>query len=250
MNSIFLQFVYFSIGLFAGFTSGMFGVGGGSIRTPLLYIAGLPLRTAYAINFFVIPFSSFIGAFSHRRNIVKKMIGWVVVFGVLGEILGAFHVGIIPIRFLAIIYVILCFFVSFGIFGNKIFPILAKKIQPNKRNFAIASFIVSYITGLRGGSGGQVFPALFKTLGLETRQAIATSLVVSIFTAFGAIPVYWARGDMIIFPAISVLIGSMAGARIGSFFSLKTRPIWLEIGLAFLVMLLAISVLIKGVFNL
>jgi len=87
-------------------------------------------------------------------------------------------------------------------------------------------------------------------LGLETRQAIATSLVVSIFTAFGAIPVYWARGDMIIFPAISVLIGSMAGVRIGSFFSLKTRPIWLEIGLAFPVMLLAIFVLIKGVFNL
>jgi uncharacterized protein len=250
MNSIFLQFVYFSIGLFAGFASGMFGVGGGSIRTPLLYIAGLPLRTAYAINFFVIPFSSFIGAFSHRRNIVKKMIVWIVVFGVLGEILGAFHVGIIPIRFLAIIYVILCFFVSFGIFGNKIFPFLAKRVQPSKRSFAIASFIVSYITGLRGGSGGQVFPALFKTLGLETRQAIATSLAVSTFTAFGAIPVYWARGDIIISPAISVLIGSMAGARIGSFFSLKTRPIWLEIGLAVLVIFLAISVLIKGVFNL
>jgi len=82
-------------------------------------------------------------------------------------------------------------------------------------------------------------------LGFETRQAIATSLVVSIFTAFGAIPVYWTRGDMILFPAISVLIGSMAGARIGSLFSLKTKPIWLEIGLAFLIMLLAISVLIK-----
>jgi len=66
---------------------------------PLLYIAGLPLRTAYAINFFVIPFSSFIGAFSHRGNIVKKMIGWVVVFGVLGEIPGVFHAGILPIRF-------------------------------------------------------------------------------------------------------------------------------------------------------
>jgi len=36
--------------------SGMFGVGGGSIRTPLLYIAGLPLGTAYGINFFVIPY--------------------------------------------------------------------------------------------------------------------------------------------------------------------------------------------------
>jgi len=50
------------------------------------------------------------------------------------------------------------FLVSFGVFGDKISPFLAKKIQPNKRNFAIASFIVSYITGLRGGSGGAGIP--------------------------------------------------------------------------------------------
>ena len=98
MNFIFLQIVYFSIGLLAGFTSGMFGIGGGSIRTPLLYIVGLPLRTVFAINFFIIPFSSLIGAFSHRRNIVKKMLVWVIAAGVLGEVLGALHVGIIPIK--------------------------------------------------------------------------------------------------------------------------------------------------------
>jgi uncharacterized membrane protein YfcA len=249
VDVILSQFIYFLVGFFAGFTSGMFGIGGGSIRTPLLYIAGLHLRTAYGINFFVIPFSSFIGAFTHRRNIAKKIVIWVIISGVLGEIFGAFHVGFIPVKFLAIIYIILCFFVAFGIFLERIVPALTKKIQPNKKNFAAASFIVSYITGLRGGSGGQVFPALFKTLGLKTREAIATSLVVSIFTALGAIPIYWARGDLMWLPAISVLIGSIAGARIGSIFSLRTKPIWLEVGLSLFTILLALLVLIKGVFK-
>jgi len=243
------QFIYFFIGFAAGWASGMFGIGGGSIRTPLLYFAGLPLRTAFGINFIVIPFSSFTGAITHRRNIAKKIGIWLIVAGVLGELLGAYHVGLIPVKFLTIIYVLICFAVAFGILKERIFPVFAKTEHADKKTFAITSFFVSYITGLRGGSGGQIFPALFKTLGMETRQAIATSLVVSIFTALGAIPIYWARGDLVWLPAISVLIGSITGARMGSKFSLKTKPVWLENGLALCAIILALLVLIKGVFQ-
>lgn len=247
MESLIQIIIYGIIGLLSGFMSGMLGIGGGLVRTPLLYLAGLPLRTAYGINFFVIPFSSSVAAFTHRKNIAKEIVFWAVISGVLGEVFGAFHVGFIPIKLLAIIYVILYFFVSFGIFWDRVFPALAKKIKPNRKNCSIASFIVSYITGLRGGSAGQIYPALFKTLGLETRQAIATSLCVTIFTPLGAIPVYLARGDLIWLPAITALIGSMVGARIGSIFSLKTKPKWLEVGLAILIMILAFSVLIKAI---
>lgn len=246
MESTIHIIIYGIIGLFSGFMSGMLGIGGGLVRTPLLYLAGLPLRTAYGINFLVIPFSSSVAAFTHRKNIAKEIVFWAVISGILGEVVGAFHVGFIPPKLLAMIYVLLYFFVSFGIFWDRIFPTLAKKVQPNKKNCSIASFIVSYITGLRGGSAGVIYPALFKTLGLETRRAIATSLCVTIFTPLGAIPVYWARGDLVWLPAIAVLIGSMAGARIGSVFSLKTKPKWLETGLATIIMILAFSVLIKA----
>ncbi|MFO8053478.1 MAG: sulfite exporter TauE/SafE family protein [Candidatus Omnitrophota bacterium] len=245
MNLLFQQILYFIIGFFAGLSSGIFGIGGGSIRTPLLFLAGLPLRTAFGINFLVIPFSSFIGAFTHRKNIAKEIIVWAVVLGVLGELIGAFHVGIIPVKFLAILYVVICFMLAFGIFWNRFFPVFAKKFKGNKTIFGLSSFVISYITGLRGGSGGQVFPALFKTLGLSTRRAIATSLVVSTFTALGAIPIYWQRGDLVWLPAVFVLIGSVAGVRIGSLFSLKTKPLWLEIGLAFITVILALLVLVK-----
>lgn len=238
--------IYICIGLFAGFMSGVFGIGGGTVRIPLLNLAGLPLLSAFAINFFVIPFSSSVGAFSQRKNIAKEIVIYAIIGGVLGEVIGAFSVGFIPTLILSIIFVALCFTVALGIFSDKIIPSLVKKIKPTNRSFFGASFFVSLITGLRGGSGGQIFPALFKSLGLGTHKAIATSLTVSIFTAFGAIPIYWHRGDIVWLPAFFVLAGSMVGARIGSKISLKTKPIGLEIGLAVLSIALAFSVIYKA----
>lgn len=69
---------------------------------------------------------------------------------------------------------------------------------------------------------------------------------MSIFTAFGAIPIYWHRGDMVWLPAIFVLTGSMVDAGIGSKISLKTKPIGLEIGLAVLIIAFAFSVIYKA----
>jgi len=240
-----LVIIYLCIGLIAGLASGIFGIGGGTVRIPLLYLSGLPLLSAFGINFLVIPFASSVGTITHRKNIVKEVAIYAIIGGVLGEVVGAYSVGFIPTLILTVIFVTLCIVVVFGIFSDKIAPKFAKKVRPTKKNTFGSSFFVSFITGLRGGSGGQIFPALFKNLGLDTHQAIATSLTVSIFTAFGAIPIYWNRGDIIWFPAFCVLIGSMLGARIGSKISLKTKPAWLDIGLAILVITLALLTVCK-----
>jgi len=71
--------IYLCIGLFSGLMSGMFGIGGGSVRIPLLNLTGLPSLSAFAINFVVIPFSSLIGAISHRvnfRNFINVLSIW------------------------------------------------------------------------------------------------------------------------------------------------------------------------------
>ncbi len=247
MEPITQMIIYILIGLFAGFMSGMFGIGGGTVRIPLLNLAGLPLLSAFGTNFLVIPFASFVGAITQRRNIAKEIVIYAIIGGVLGEVIGAYSVGFIPTLILAVIFVTLCFIVAFGIHSSRIVPKLTQRIKPTKKNIFGSSFFVSFITGLRGGSGGQIFPALFKSLGLDTHKAIATSLTVSIFTAFGAIPIYWHRGDIIWLPTFCVLIGSMAGARVGSKISLKTKPFWLEIGLTILVIILALVVLIKAI---
>ena len=101
-----LSIIFFLIGLIAGFMSGMFGIGRGSVRIPLLNVTGLPLLTAFAINLFVIPFASCVGTISHGKNIDKRIALNLVVGGSLGSIVGAFLTGLIPTLMLAIIFVL------------------------------------------------------------------------------------------------------------------------------------------------
>jgi uncharacterized membrane protein YfcA len=101
-----LVLIYLCIGLIAGLMSGIFGIGGGSIRIPLLNFAGLPLINAFGINLFVIPFSSLIGAVTHRKNIDRKIAVYVIIGGTLGSVTGAFLVGLISSTVLAILFVI------------------------------------------------------------------------------------------------------------------------------------------------
>jgi len=239
--------IYLCIGLVAGFMSGMFGIGGGSIRIPLLNLVGLPLLSAFGINLWVIPFSSSVGAISQRRNIDRKIAPYMIIGGTLGSVTGALLAGLIPTLALAIIFVVIAFITIFGIYLDRIAPKLAQKINPRSWNIIGGSLFLNLITGMRGGSGGSLFPPFLRTMRLDVHKAIATSLLVTIFTAIAAAIVYWHRGDIIWLPAISVLIGSMIGARIGSKVSLQAKPFWLEAGLSVAVVSLALITIYKAI---
>jgi len=247
MEPITQMLIYLFIGLFAGFMSGMFGIGGGSVRTPLLYVAELPLLSAFGINLVVIPFSSLIGAISHRKNIDWKIARYVIIGGIMGTLAGAFLTGIMPTLTLAIIFVIVSIVTVFGIYFDKIFPEIAQKINPNAKIVILGTFFLNFLTILRGGSGGSLFPPFLKMIGLNIRKAIATSLFATIFTATAGAIVFWSRGNVPFLPAVMVVAGSIIGARIGSLTSLKTKPMWLEIGLSLFIVILAIIVLVKAI---
>jgi len=244
MNIIALL-IYLLIGLFAGFMSGMLGIGGGAVRTPLLYVAGLPLLSAFGINLLVIPFSSLVGAISQRKNIDWKFAPYVVIGGTVGSVVGAFLAGLIPALVLGIIFVIVSIITIMGIYLERVSPRLAQKINPNSKTIIGGTFFLNLLTGMRGGSGGSLFPPFLRTMKMDVHKAIATSLFATIFTAIAAVTIYWYRGDIILLPALMVIIGSMIGARIGSLVSLKTKPVWLELGLSLFVILLALVVVFK-----
>jgi uncharacterized membrane protein YfcA len=226
--------------------SGIFGIGGGGIRIPLLNLAGLPLLGAFAINIIVIPFSSIVGTINHRKNIDRKIAWYMVAGGALGSVTGAYLAGLIPTVTLAIIFVVVSIITILGIYLDRIAPEFSKKITPGLRNIVISSFCLNLITGMRGGSGGALFPAFLRAMHFNIHKAIATSLFVTIFTASAAIVIYWDRGNIIWMPTLYVLIGSMIGARVGSKISLKTKPFWLEIGLSVMTVALALLTVYKA----
>jgi hypothetical protein len=235
------------IGIFSGFMSGVFGIGGGSVRIPLLNVVGLPLTGAFGINLLVIPISSLIGAVSHRKNIHWGVSVFMIAGGILGSVCGAILTGVIPKLTLAIIFVIVSVVTVAGMYFEDIVPETARKIRPTGGALASGAFILNVLTGMRGGSGGSLFPPFLKMMRLGVHSAIATSLFVTIFTASAAVMIYWYRGDITWLPALVVIAGSTIGVRMGSLLSLKTRPGYLKAGLSIFVSLLALVVIFRQI---
>lgn len=239
--------IYFSIGVASGFMSGMFGIGAGSVRIPLLNSVGLPLLSAYGINLFVIPFSSAVGAFNQRQNIKYRIATYMALGGIIGSVAGALFTGLIPTLTLAILFVTITLMSVAGMYFDRLSSKVASMVKATPHNIIFGTMVLNMITGVRGGSGGSLFPSFLKILGFDIHDAIATSLFVTIFTALAGLIIYWHRGDVDLLPALTVLAGSIIGASYGSKLSLRTKPAWLEVGVSILISLFALMVLFRSV---
>ncbi|MCP5036374.1 MAG: sulfite exporter TauE/SafE family protein, partial [Rhodobacteraceae bacterium] len=83
-------FLLLGLGGIVGMLSGMFGVGGGFLMTPLLFFIGIPPAVAVATEANQIVASSFSGVLAHfkRKTVDLKMGGVLLVGGLVGAFLG------------------------------------------------------------------------------------------------------------------------------------------------------------------
>ena len=83
-------FLLLGLGGMVGILSGMFGVGGGFLMTPLLFFIGIPPAVAVATEANQIVASSFSGVLAHvkRKTVDFKMGGVLLIGGLVGAALG------------------------------------------------------------------------------------------------------------------------------------------------------------------
>src|ERR1700674_4035762 len=88
-------FIFLAMGGAVGFLSGLFGVGGGFLMTPLLIFSGVPAAVAVGTESAQITASSVSGAFAQwrRRNIDFMMGAVLLVGGIIGSVFGVQLVG-------------------------------------------------------------------------------------------------------------------------------------------------------------
>ena len=86
-------FILLGLGGVVGILSGMFGVGGGFLMTPLLFFIGIPPAVAVATEANQIVASSFSGFLAHfkRKNVDIKMGGVLLFGGLIGAAIGGFR---------------------------------------------------------------------------------------------------------------------------------------------------------------
>ena len=124
-------FLLLGLGGMVGVLSGMFGVGGGFLMTPLLFFIGIPPAVAVATEANQIVASSFSGVLAHlRRRTVDFKMGTVLL---LGGLFGA-GVGVVVFNYLKSmgqvdLLVRLCYVVFLGIIGSLMFVESLQAIQ-------------------------------------------------------------------------------------------------------------------------
>jgi uncharacterized protein len=123
--------VLFSLGLGVGFLSGLFGVGGGFLLTPLLIMIGIPPTVAAASDSNQIVAASTSGTLAHwRRNNVDLKMGLILLIGgVIGGTIGVQIIKILRTTGNAGFVIKIIYIVMLGIIGTYMFQESLNKLR-------------------------------------------------------------------------------------------------------------------------
>ena len=260
-----------------GLLSGMFGVGGGFLTTPLLIFYGIPPTVAAASATTQVTGASVSGAIAHyRRGGVDIPMGIVlVVGGVLGAIAGS---GIFRIlqkfgqidTVINVLYVVLLLGVGIPMAREAIASVQARRsgvaMPARKRRHhpivaslpmrwrfyasglyisPLAPLILGFLTGiltvLLGVGGGFIMvPAMLYILGMATRVVVGTSLFQILFVTAATTMVHAVTTKAVdVVLAFFLLLGSVIGAQVGARLAARFRPDYLRLILAAIVLAVA-----------
>src|SRR5206468_63710 len=187
------MFVILAIGLAVGFISGMFGIGGGFLMTPLLIFLGITPAVAVASVTGHIAASSCSGAISYwRRNAIDMALAFMLLAG--GFVGTAFGVWLFTLRFKrSRIYV-------------SAVPIWA------------IGFIIGFVGAVLGiGGGFLLVPMLIYVLRVPTSTVIGTSMVLTLVTMASATVMHAATNHLVdAVLALILMVGGVIGAQFGA----------------------------------
>ena len=266
-------FVLLGLGGLVGVLSGMFGVGGGFLMTPLLFFIGIPPAVAVATEANQIVASSFSGVLAHvkRRNVDFKMGGVLLIGGLIGAGVGVFIFNYLKGLGQVDLLVKLCYVVFLGIVGSLMFieslrtlrkskQIVVSKPRkkrtwihalPLKTRFQVSGLYISVIppvligilvgilAAIMGVGGGFIMvPAMIYLLGMPTKVVVGTSLFQIIFvTAFTTMLHATTNYTVDIVLAVLLLVGGVIGAQFGTMLGAKLKAEQLRILLSLMVLL-------------
>lgn len=270
------------LGGLVGFLSGMFGVGGGFLTTPLLIFYGIPPTVAAASASTQVTGASVSGvlAYSRRKGVDYHMGVVLVAGGIIGTLLGAQIFRLLQAigqidTVINIVYVLLLGSIG-GMMANESIrailatrsgrPIPAKKRRhhplvaslPMRWRFyrsglyisPLAPLILGCVTGiltiLLGVGGGFIMvPAMLYLLGMGAQVVVGTSLFQILFVTMAATMIHSMTTKAVdIVLAVLLLVGSVTGAQLGVRFAQRLKPEMLRFLLSVMVLLVALRLAI------
>ena len=266
-------FLLLGLGGLVGILSGMFGVGGGFLMTPLLFFIGIPPAVAVATEANQIVASSVSGALAHlRRKTLDIQMGIILlVGGIIGAAIGVQIFVVLKEAGQVDTLVRICYVILLGIIGIMMLVesvrafrrshqkrTIRRKLHhhnwvhglPFKFKFrtsglyisAIPPLLVGAVVGILAaimgvGGGFIMVPAMIYLLGMPTKVVIGTSLFqITFVTAFTTVMHAATNQSVDIALAFLLFVGGVVGAQIGARIGVKLPSEQLRIFLAILVL--------------
>ena len=272
MNVNILLIVF--IGMLVGGLSGLFGVGGGFLMTPLLIFLGIPPAVAVGTEAPHVLASSVSGVIAHwrRKNVDFKMGFFLMIGGVVGSTVGVNLFKILRIFGQIDIVIQMLFLIFLGFIGFSMAFESAKttitkyrttssirtklhqhswihglpfKLRFHRSKLYISTippivigFFVGVLSAMMGVGGGFIIiPAMVYLLGMSTNVVVGTSLFQIIFvTANSTFFQSYLNQTVDIVLASLMIVGGVIGAQIGARLGTKLKAEYLRGILAILVL--------------
>ena len=269
------------LGGLVGILSGMFGVGGGFLTTPLLIFYGIPPSVAVASATTQITGASVTGVMAHARRggVDLKMSAVMILGGMFGSFVGAalFRAlqasGQIDIV-IGSLYVILLGYIGALMLKDALIALGYVKTKtvteprprhnrwvatlPMRWRFYTSGLYISplaplalgfgagILTMLLGVGGGFILvPAMIYILGMPARVVIGTSLAIILVISAGTTMVHALTTRSVdIVLAFLLLVGGVVGAQYGAVLATKMKPDLLRFGLAIVILLVGLRMLL------
>ncbi|WP_120076911.1 sulfite exporter TauE/SafE family protein [Aurantiacibacter odishensis] len=271
--------VIVALGVATGILSGVFGVGGGFLTTPLLIFYGIPPTVAAASAATQVTGASVSGVFAHsRKDGVDYQMGAVTVAGgMVGALLGALIFNLLRSAgqidvVINVLYVLMLGTIG-GLMARESLETLrgskdgstGKRAAKRRHHPMIASLpyrwrfyksglyisplgplilgvVVGILTMLMGVGGGFfMVPAMLYILGMSAKVVVGTSLFNILFITMlvTMVHAFTTRAVDIVLAGL-LLIGSVTGAQLGTKIANFAKPEHLRLVLAMIVLAIAL----------
>jgi hypothetical protein len=264
------------LGFLVGVLSGMFGVGGGFLTTPLLIFYGIPPTVAVASAATQITGASVSGVMVHmRRGGVDLKMGMVMIAGGLfGSVVGAALFRLLQSSgqidvVIGFLYVIILAWIGGLMLKDALIALGYVQAPPPKEHprhnrwvaslplrwrfyssglylSPLAPFVLGFAAGtltvLLGIGGGFILvPAMIYLLGMAARVVVGTSLVMILAVSAVTTMVHALTTQSVdVVLATLLLVGGVIGAQYGALFTLRVKPDLLRLALSVIILIVAL----------
>lgn len=267
-------FVLLGLGGIVGFLSGMFGVGGGFLITPLLILIGVPSGVAVATGANQVVASSISGVLAQfKRRAVDMPMGAVLTGGgLLGSTFGGWVFNVMSKLGQIDLFVQLSYVLFLGLVGGLMLIESLRALRrsdkakvrrahvhswvhrmPFKMKFRtsglyisvipplIVGAMVGFLSAIMGVGGGFVMvPAMIYLLGMPTKVVVGTSLLqITFVTAYTTLVHAVTHHTVDMMLALLLIIGGVVGAQVGAKVGVRLKAEQLRILLSLMVLLVA-----------